>query len=116
MGELSFRLHRSHHTSDCYTSFSIEKGFAIQVVSRFALAYLLTSRGVLAPSASVLSVANVGNSLDDLQVDDLNLTKKLGAGRWKLPLLIDQSKRDSSVLDAFHLVRCFQSRFGLKGG
>lgn len=81
----------------------IEKGFAIQVVSRFALAYLLTSRGVLAPSASVLSVANVGNSLDDLQVDDLNLTKKLGAGRWKLPLLIDQSKRDSSVLDAFHL-------------
>lgn len=81
----------------------LEQAFVVQTVSRFAVAYLLTTHGFLAPNASCLSVANVGQSLDDLDVDDLSLRAAFESGkRYKVGLFMDQSKRDSSVLDAFH--------------
>ncbi|KAJ7127394.1 hypothetical protein C8R43DRAFT_1027908 [Mycena crocata] len=74
--------------------------FAIQAVSRFALAYLLTTRGGLAPNAAILSVCNQGQSLDDLSVDDLCLRNR--PGRYHVKAFMDESARDSTVLDAFH--------------
>ncbi|KAJ7445644.1 hypothetical protein FB451DRAFT_1104261 [Mycena latifolia] len=79
-----------------------ETGFAIQALSRFALAYLLTTRGALAPGATVMSVANQGQTLADLSVDDLSLEAKLAAGAGKTAFFMAQSARDSCVLDAFH--------------
>ncbi|KAJ7183514.1 hypothetical protein C8R46DRAFT_1067183 [Mycena filopes] len=76
--------------------------FAIQAISRFALAYLLTKRGALAPGAAVMSIAATGESLDDLSVEDLSLSGTLSTGISKTALFLRQSKRDSSVLDAFH--------------
>ncbi|KAJ7127385.1 hypothetical protein C8R43DRAFT_1210965 [Mycena crocata] len=59
--------------------------FAIQAVFRFALAYLLTTRGGLAPNAAILSVCNQDQSLDDLSI-----TFGIGPGVT------------ITVLDAFH--------------
>ncbi|KAJ7455872.1 hypothetical protein FB451DRAFT_1515683 [Mycena latifolia] len=78
-----------------------DTAFAIQAVSRFALTYLLTARGSLAPNAIVISIANTSQSLDDLSADDLPLKAKHAAGRRKAGLFLDQSKRDSSVMDSF---------------
>ncbi|KAJ7176199.1 hypothetical protein C8R43DRAFT_1118725 [Mycena crocata] len=75
--------------------------FAIQAVSRFALAYLLTTRGALAPNAAVMSVCNQGQSLDDLTVDDLSLRHR-SSKRSHVKAWMEESARDSSVLDAFH--------------
>ncbi|KAJ7119701.1 hypothetical protein C8R44DRAFT_921985 [Mycena epipterygia] len=77
-----------------------DTALAIQAISRFALAYLLTTGGALAPNAIVLSIANVGQTLDDLRVDDLSLRGKLAAGSSKLSLFLNQSKRDSCEFNA----------------
>ncbi|KAJ7170236.1 hypothetical protein C8R43DRAFT_1152796 [Mycena crocata] len=74
--------------------------FAIQAVSRFALAYLLTTRGGLAPNAAIMSVCNQGQSLDDLSIDDLSLRNRPPRSHAKA--FMEDSARDSSVLDAFH--------------
>lgn len=93
----------------------LEQAFVVQTVSRFAVAYLLTTHGFLAPNASCLSVANVGQSLDDLDVDDLSLRAAFESGkRYKVGLFMDQSKRDSSVLDAFHAVSLNASFLGAR--
>lgn len=89
-------------TKDCFSSY--DTVFAIQAISRFAVAYLLTERGALAPGAAVLSVADQGQSFDDLSVDDLSLARHLATGISPTTMFRDQSKRDSSVLDAFHEV------------
>ncbi|KAJ6609405.1 hypothetical protein B0H10DRAFT_1813822, partial [Mycena sp. CBHHK59/15] len=78
-----------------------DTALAIQAVSCFALTYLLTTRGSLAPNTIVMSIANTGQSLDDLSVDYLSLRAKLAAGWSKVSLFMDQSKRDSTVLDSF---------------
>lgn len=83
----------------------IERGFAVEAVSRFAIAFLITTWGCLAPNAQCLSVANVGQTMDNLSVHDLSLKEKLKAGRGKTMFFMDQSKRDSCVLDAFTEVR-----------
>ncbi|KAJ7140093.1 hypothetical protein C8R43DRAFT_1131831 [Mycena crocata] len=75
--------------------------FAIQAVSRFALAYLLTTRGGLAPNATIVSVCNQGQSLDDLSIDDLSLRNR-PARRSSVKAFMEGSQRDSTVLDAFH--------------
>ncbi|ORY32136.1 hypothetical protein BCR39DRAFT_524310 [Naematelia encephala] len=77
-----------------------ENGFAVQALSRFTLAYLLLEHNVIAPGGVVLAVANPGLSLDTLSVDDLSLKKVAEAGRSKLLLFLDCSKRDSTVLDS----------------
>ncbi|KAJ6451626.1 hypothetical protein C8R45DRAFT_1124728 [Mycena sanguinolenta] len=76
--------------------------FAVQAISRFALAYLLTKRGALAPSAAVISIAAQGQTLDDLSIDDLSLKERLATGVSQTTMFLNQSKRDSCVLDAFH--------------
>ncbi|KAF7357452.1 hypothetical protein MSAN_01341300 [Mycena sanguinolenta] len=75
--------------------------FAVQAISRFTLAYLLTKRGALASGASVISIAAQGQTLDDLSVDDLSLKGRLSTGS-QTTMFLNQSKRDSCVLDAFH--------------
>ncbi|KAK7023059.1 hypothetical protein R3P38DRAFT_3396670 [Favolaschia claudopus] len=79
-----------------------DTAFAVQAISRFVLAYLLTKRGALAPGASVLSIAAQGQSLDDLSADDLSLERHLASGISQTSMFLNQSKRDSCVLDAFH--------------
>ncbi|KAF7364388.1 NAD(P)-binding protein [Mycena sanguinolenta] len=72
--------------------------FAVQAISRFALAYLLTTRGGLAENAIVMSVANQGQTFPDLSIDDLSLKERLKEG--ETTLFMNQSKRDSMVLDS----------------
>ncbi|KAJ7628849.1 hypothetical protein FB45DRAFT_1080216 [Roridomyces roridus] len=81
------------------TADGCERGFAIQAVSRFALAYLLTTGGALAPNAIVMSVCNQGQDLPDLSVDDLSLKQRLGK-MSRTGFFMAQSKRDSVVLDS----------------
>jgi hypothetical protein len=61
----------------------------------------MVTNDCLIPGATILVVANTGQTLDDLKVDDLSLTAKKAAGRGKTMLFMDQSKRDSCVLDSF---------------
>ncbi|KAJ7924206.1 hypothetical protein B0H13DRAFT_1978966 [Mycena leptocephala] len=77
-----------------------DTAFAVQAISRWAIAYLLTTRGALAPNAIVMSIANQGQSLDDLSVEDLSLKGRLAAGKSATAMFMDQSKRDSTVLDS----------------
>ncbi|KAF8177298.1 hypothetical protein K438DRAFT_2022271 [Mycena galopus ATCC 62051] len=77
--------------------------FAIQGISRFAFSYILTTRGGLAPNAIVMSICNQGQSLDDMSVDDLSLKTRLAARPSATTLFLQQSKRDSTVLDS-----CFE--------
>lgn len=49
-----------------------------------------------------MSIAAQGETLDDLFVDDLSLTRRLATGISQTTMFLDQSKRDSCVLDAFH--------------
>jgi hypothetical protein len=81
----------------------IEQGFAVQAVSRFALAHLLAHRGALRTGAAVVSVANTGRDAAWLDVADLSLVQRAARGRWAAGLFLDQSFRDSCVLDAVHL-------------
>jgi hypothetical protein len=82
-----------------------DTAFTIQCISRFALAYTLTTRNGLAPNATVISICNQGQSLDDLSVDDLSLKRRLAARPSAPALFMQQSKRDSTVLDS-----CFEVR------
>ncbi|KAF7341512.1 hypothetical protein MVEN_01888700 [Mycena venus] len=77
-----------------------DTAFAVQAISRFALAYLLTTHGGLAPNAIVMSIANQGQTLDSLDIDDLSLKAQLKAGLGAPALFMNQSKRDSMVLDS----------------
>ncbi|KAJ6536412.1 hypothetical protein DFH09DRAFT_931334 [Mycena vulgaris] len=86
-------------------SVSHDESFAIQAISRFALAYLLTTRRTLATNATVMFIANTGQTMQDLRVDDLLMADKLAAGRWKAGFFMDQSKRDSTVMDSCIEVR-----------
>ncbi|KAJ7823068.1 hypothetical protein B0H14DRAFT_3875331 [Mycena olivaceomarginata] len=80
-----------------------DTAFTIQCISRFALAYTLTTRNGLAPNATIISICNQGQSLDDLSVDDLSLKRRLAARPSAPALFMQQSKRDSTVLDS-----CFE--------
>ncbi|KAJ7155110.1 hypothetical protein C8R46DRAFT_1196650 [Mycena filopes] len=79
----------------------IDTPFAIQCLSRFGLAYLLTTRGALAPTgAAVMSICSTGRSLDDLDAADLTLATRTQS-KSVTALFMDQSKRDSTVIDSF---------------
>ncbi|KAJ6564072.1 hypothetical protein B0H19DRAFT_991160 [Mycena capillaripes] len=77
-----------------------DTAFAVQGISRFALAFLLTTGGALAPNAIVMSVCNQGQTLDDLSIDDLSLKRRFAAGESATTLFMNQSKRDSVVIDS----------------
>ncbi|KAF7352231.1 NAD(P)-binding protein [Mycena venus] len=83
-----------------YNADGHDTAFAVQAISRFALAYLLTTSGGLVPNAIVMSIANQGQSLDDLSVDDLSLKTRLAKGPSATGIFINQSQRDSTVLDS----------------
>ncbi|KAK4687489.1 hypothetical protein P7C73_g2620, partial [Tremellales sp. Uapishka_1] len=83
----------------------LSKGYAVQALSRFAISYLFTVGGYLASGAKVLSICNPGISLDDLSADDLSLKNRLSdKSRYTVSLFIDQSKRDSSVIDSAWII------------
>ncbi len=75
--------------------------FAVQALSRFLIPHHLIQQRALAPGAVVLSVANVGQTLAGLSVDDLSLTAMVPACRTSIGAWGAQSARDSCVLDAF---------------
>ncbi|KAF8196308.1 hypothetical protein K438DRAFT_1760468 [Mycena galopus ATCC 62051] len=78
--------------------------FATQCISRFALAYLLTTRGALAPNAIVMSIYyHWGHSLDDLDVDDLSLKRRVD-GQSTTNFYKAQTRRDCTVLDSINEV------------
>ncbi|BEJ17077.1 hypothetical protein CspHIS471_0604780 [Cutaneotrichosporon sp. HIS471] len=73
--------------------------FAVQALSRFILPQALISAGALGADTVVINVANVGQTLAGLSVDDLSLKSmpaRTNIGAWAA-----QSARDSSVRDAF---------------
>ncbi|KAJ6452176.1 hypothetical protein C8R47DRAFT_1083822 [Mycena vitilis] len=79
---------------------SHDTAFATQCISRFALAYLLTVRGALAPDAIVMSIYyHWGHTLDDLSVDDLSLKRRVGT-LSKTNFHKAQTRRDCTVLDS----------------
>lgn len=82
------------------SSDGIERNYAIQVISRFIIAHDLTVKGYLSPGAKIISVANPGQSLDSLKLEDLELKGEEYKNGWKMVMFLNQSKRDSSVLDA----------------
>jgi hypothetical protein len=82
----------------------LDRGLAVQTISRFYVAYHLTTLGILAPGATVLSVCGPGLTLDYLRVDDLNLAEQVKSGMSKQSLFFAQSARESCILDAVHMV------------
>ncbi|KAF7364381.1 hypothetical protein MSAN_01098800 [Mycena sanguinolenta] len=60
----------------------------------------LTTRGGLAENAVVMSVANQGQTLPELSVDDLSLKAPLEAGQSATTLFMNHARRDSMVLDS----------------
>lgn len=83
---------------------SMDPAFAIQAVSRFVIPHRLIESGHLAPGAKVMSIANTGQTLSDLSLDDLSLHGERYQKMWHARLFGQQSARDSCVLDAFHEV------------
>ncbi|OCF72553.1 hypothetical protein I204_06935 [Kwoniella mangroviensis CBS 8886] len=79
-------------------------GFTIQVISRFLLAYLFASHALISQGGKVMLFTNPGLSYDGLDIDDLSLKKVAENGRSRVLLTVDQSKRDSTVLDSVTLV------------
>ncbi|EIW66663.1 hypothetical protein M231_06266 [Tremella mesenterica] len=77
-----------------------DPGFSVQGISRFVLPYLLIKSSALNPGATILSICNVGQTLPTLTVDDLNLKQN---NRGVLGFFMDESKRDSCVIDGVFL-------------
>jgi len=83
------------------TPSGVEGGFAVQVLSRFGLAHLLTSRSII--SRGVLMVAAPGTGgKSPLETDDLDFARARETGAWKSGLfgLLKQGARDGAVLDS----------------
>ncbi|WWC91431.1 uncharacterized protein L201_006377 [Kwoniella dendrophila CBS 6074] len=82
--------------------------FTIQVISRFLLAYLFIKEQLLRSEAGVMFIGNPGLNYD-LDVEDLSLKKVAEGGRYKPLIALDQTSRDSTVLDSITLE--FSSRY-----
>ncbi|WVQ93575.1 hypothetical protein IAU59_000650 [Kwoniella sp. CBS 9459] len=82
------------------TSDGLSRGFAIQAVSRFAMFHHLQALGCFAENATIMSICNPGQDMPGLDIDDLSLKKVGEAGRYRALFLMDQSKRDSTVIDS----------------
>jgi hypothetical protein len=57
--------------------------------------------GFLADDATIVSVANTGQTLKELDIDDLSLKKVAEKGKKGASMTMHQSARDSCVLDGF---------------
>ncbi|KAI5481884.1 protein of glucose/ribitol dehydrogenase family [Pseudohyphozyma bogoriensis] len=80
------------------TSEGHEFHFAVQLLSRFGLAYLLAKNGTLKESfVSVCAPSGTAGKQPDLE--DLDLMKMQQAGKWRLSLLAASAARDSNVMD-----------------
>ncbi|OCF40730.1 hypothetical protein I317_05425 [Kwoniella heveanensis CBS 569] len=82
------------------TSDGLSRGFSIQALSRFAMFYHLEALQTFSKNATIMSICNPGQDYPGLDLDDLSLEKVGEAGRWQALLLMDQSKRDSTVIDS----------------
>ncbi|WVW79177.1 hypothetical protein I302_101143 [Kwoniella bestiolae CBS 10118] len=75
--------------------------FTVQVTSRFFLACLFAVHQIMmSQTGKVMFIANPGLSYDPLDVDDLSLKRVAEKGRYRPLLTMDQSMRDSTVLDS----------------
>ena len=83
---------------------SHEQGYAVQSLSRFVVTHHLITSNLLKDHGTVVFVANSGQTLQDLSVEDLSLKQRYAAGRGKIGFFMDQSLRDSSVLDSITIV------------
>jgi hypothetical protein len=77
----------------------IDVSFAVQCLSRFGLAYLLSSNKTINEGGAVVSVAAPGSTWE-VDLDDLDLKKKYGTGRYAFLHMVDQGRNDSVVLDS----------------
>ncbi|WVF65944.1 hypothetical protein IAT40_000682 [Kwoniella sp. CBS 6097] len=82
------------------TSDGLEQSFAVQAVSRFAIFHNLEALGAFAKNATIMSICNPGQNMANLDIDDLSLKKIVERGRYRALFLLDQSKRDSTVIDS----------------
>lgn len=92
------------------TADGLDNDFALQVLSRFGLAYLLAARGVFRDGGAVLTAMSPGGNLPSLDVNDLSL-KKEAATKWRIPLLAAQAQRDGVLTDAWVEVRLVSRSF-----
>lgn len=83
------------------SSVPVEGGFAVQCLSRFGLAYLLTEASAINKGICMVASPAQGGS-SPLDVDDLDFTKAHKAGKFSEGYLSipKQGARDSSVLDS----------------
>jgi hypothetical protein len=88
-----------HHTAD--EVHRMCTGYAVQVLSRFVIPHHLLTTNSFTPNGLIISVCNTGQNYKNLDVEDLSLKKVKAAGRSDGLFTFDQSKRDSTVLDAF---------------
>jgi len=83
----------------------IESHFAVQVLSRFLLAYMLASSGMLLDTS--ICIMDPGGTQTAFDISDLELTLSKNAGRYAL--MGKQVSRDSIITDTYTMV--LQSRF-----
>ncbi|WWC88596.1 uncharacterized protein L201_003509 [Kwoniella dendrophila CBS 6074] len=78
-----------------------DTNFFIQSISRPLLIHLLHESETLSPKSILTCIANPGQTLPDLSIDDLSLTnKKKIENKYRFRFFMEQSARDSCVLDA----------------
>jgi NADP-dependent 3-hydroxy acid dehydrogenase YdfG len=87
------------------TAEGIESHFAVQVLNRFLLNYILASSGVLKNTS--VSVMAPGGTETEFNLDDIELTSSKDAGRYAL--MGKQISRDSVVADTY--TKALQSKF-----
>jgi NAD(P)-dependent dehydrogenase (short-subunit alcohol dehydrogenase family) len=87
------------------TTEGIESHFAVQVLNRFLLSYVLASSGVLKDTS--ISVMAPGGNQTEFDIDDIELTSSKDAGRY-----VHMGKhisRDSVITDTY--TKALQSKF-----
>jgi NAD(P)-dependent dehydrogenase (short-subunit alcohol dehydrogenase family) len=87
------------------TAEGIESHFAVQVLNRFLLNYILASSGVLKNTS--VSVMAPGGTETEFNLDDIELTSSKDTGRYAL--MGKQISRDSVVADTY--TKALQSKF-----
>jgi hypothetical protein len=69
------------------------------------LSYLLAEGKTLNDNSTVVSILSPGSNYSELDLEDLSLKKLHATHPWRPKMLINQGKRDSTLTDAFTLVR-----------
>ncbi|KAK9456282.1 hypothetical protein V1511DRAFT_510092 [Dipodascopsis uninucleata] len=87
------------------TAEGIESHFAVQILNRFLLNYILASSGVLKNTS--ISILGPGGAQTEFNVDDIELASNKDAGRYTL--MGKQISRDSVIADTY--TKALQNKF-----